>query len=508
VVNNASDSRLVESALKGSEELFDFKAESVFSLAKAFEQMKAKQYGALVLDLSGDWNADTLIKFRSIDGQIPVVVLNEVSDWKSGSKAVKNGADNWILKDELLKYNLPHTLGYIIEHKKRERDFRDSQRLLRIAVDSLKLNVAILDHNGTLIEVNSAWCEFARENDLVWEDYGLGRNYLDVCKSCLEDKYAKFAYDGIKELMDGSRDELYFEYPCHSPDQKRWFSMRASSFDFKDSRRIVIVHENITDRVLAEQNKSELLEQLKENDRELKDFSRIVSHDLKSPLRGIKMLAEWIEEDYSDKLDEDGRENLELLTERAGKMHRLIEEILDYSRIGRIREKNVSVDLNQVVDVAAKQIAPGDNVDIKIKNRLPVITAEQGRITQLFRNLLDNAVRYMDKDKGLVEIDCIKEGDFFRFSISDNGPGIEKKYFERIFQIFQSVIPSEDSERSGTGLTLAKKIVRVYGGKIWLESEPGKGTTFFFTLPVTRVLKEENKTESEDKQLSDIKVGN
>lgn len=508
VVDNVSDTRLLEDALGDGNKSAAFETESASLLDEACEKLEGKDYDALVLDLSGRWGMDSLLKLRQADGQIPLIVLADISEWESGNEAVRKGADDWVVKDELLKYNLPHILRYTVEHKKRERDFRDSQKLLRMAIDSLKLNIAILDENGTLIEVNKAWCEFARDNGLEWEDYGIGSNYLDVCKSDREDEYARSAYEGIKKLVEGKDDELYFEYPCHSPDEKRWFSMRASGFAFKDTRRIIVAHENITDRVFAEQEQSKLVEELEKSNKELKDFVNIISHDLKSPLRGIKMLSEWISEDYSDKLDEDGRENLDLLIERADKMHRQIEQILDYSRIGRIRERQVSVDLNELVGEVIQTISPPENIKIKIRNPLPVITCEQTRMNQLFRNLVDNAVKYMDKKEGVVEIDCVRDGDFYEFRISDNGPGIEEKNFDRIFQIFQSVIPCEDFERMGTGLTLAKKIVQVNGGEIWLESEPGEGTRFYFTLPVTGVRQEENEPISKKSKSENPKVIN
>jgi signal transduction histidine kinase len=111
------------------------------------------------------------------------------------------------------------------------------------------------------------------------------------------------------------------------------------------------------------------------------------------------------------------------------------------------------------------------------------VTCEYEHISQVFQSLLSNAVTFMNKPKGLIKVGCVEQGEFWRFYVSDNGPGIEQKYFERIFRIFQTLPRNDEPETAGIGLAVAKKIVELYGGKIWLESEVGKGTTFFFTFP-------------------------
>ncbi len=217
--------------------------------------------------------------------------------------------------------------------------------------------------------------------------------------------------------------------------------------------------------------------------RELKDFAYVVSHDLKAPLRGIKTLTEWITTDYTDKLDEQGKEQMNLLSSRVDRMHSLIDGILQYSRIGRVREEIVPVNLNKLVPEIIDTLAPPENIAITIENDLPAIKCERTRITQVFQNLISNAVKYMDKPQGQVKVGCVEEDSYWKFYVADNGPGIEEKYFEKIFQLFQTLSPRDEVESTGIGLTVAKKIVEMYGGRIWLQSTVGEGTTFFFTLP-------------------------
>jgi len=237
-------------------------------------------------------------------------------------------------------------------------------------------------------------------------------------------------------------------------------------------------------REKAEQRKDRLLKELEAVNRELKDFAYVASHDLKAPLRGISTLAEWISVDYADKLDEKGKKQMELLINRTERMHNLIEGILQYSKVGRLEEELVDVDLKKLVPEIIDMLGQLENVEIEIENELPTILSEQTRITQVFQNLLSNAVKYMDKPNGRVRIGCTRQDGFWRFSVSDNGPGIEKRNIERIFQIFQTLTPRDKYESTGIGLSVVKKIVEAYGGEIWVESEPGRGSTFFFTLPV------------------------
>jgi PAS domain S-box-containing protein len=239
----------------------------------------------------------------------------------------------------------------------------------------------------------------------------------------------------------------------------------------------------LAERKRAEQKQTQLVEQVKKTNDELNDFAYIVSHDLKAPLRGIRTLAEWIVTDYADKIDENGKEQMRLLTTRVDRMFNLIEGVLRYSRVGREKENVVEVNLNELVREVVDMVSPPENFEITVKNELPIIKCDKTRLSQVFQNLLSNAVKYMDKPKGLIQIGCIKEEQFWKFSVSDNGPGIDKKDFERIFKVFQTLAPHGTFESTGIGLTVVKKIVELYGGKIWLESKVGEGSTFFFTLP-------------------------
>lgn len=243
-----------------------------------------------------------------------------------------------------------------------------------------------------------------------------------------------------------------------------------------------LVHD-ITQRKAAEARQERLIRELEGANEELKNFAYVVSHDLKAPLRGIGSLADWLVADQAERMDDEGREYLRLITQRVRRLDGLIDGILQYSRVGRIRETLVAVDLNQLLREVIDLLAPPAHITITVADKLPTIWTEKTRIQQVFQNLLSNAVKYMDKPKGEIRVDCVPAGEEWEFSVSDNGPGIDVRHHKRIFQLFQTLAPRDKVESTGVGLALVKKIVELYGGKVWLESEAGVGSTFYFTLP-------------------------
>ncbi|MCU0918080.1 MAG: ATP-binding protein [Planctomycetes bacterium] len=216
---------------------------------------------------------------------------------------------------------------------------------------------------------------------------------------------------------------------------------------------------------------------------ELNAFAYVVSHDLKAPLRGIRTLADWIATDYADRLGPEGQEQCRLLQNRTGRMQDLIDGILQYARVGRVCEERVRVDLAALLPEIVDLLAPPSHIEIILPDALPVICLERTRVRQVFQNLLSNAIKYLDKPQGRITLSCRGDDAWWTFSVTDNGPGIDQKYHDRIFQLFQTLAPHEDSESTGIGLSLVKKIVETYGGRVWVESTLGEGSTFFFTLP-------------------------
>jgi signal transduction histidine kinase len=248
--------------------------------------------------------------------------------------------------------------------------------------------------------------------------------------------------------------------------------------------------ETIAERERAEKKLEELnshlesaVDDLERANKELQNFAHIAAHDLKTPLRAIGTLAAWLSTDYADKFDEQGKEQVALLVTKAKQMTALVDEVLRYSRLGRENSKAEQVDLNAVVSAVIKEVAPPENIEVSVEDGLPTLLCGRTHLVQIFQNLIGNAVKYMDKPKGWIRVGCTEQDGFWTFSVSDDGPGIERRYFEKIFQMFQTLGPRDGPESTGIGLAIVKKLVELNGGRVWVESQPGEGTTFFFILP-------------------------
>jgi signal transduction histidine kinase len=163
----------------------------------------------------------------------------------------------------------------------------------------------------------------------------------------------------------------------------------------------------------------------------------------------------------------------------------MIDGVLQYSRVGRKRDEKTNVDLNLVVADVIDAIAPPPGIEILMDSQLPSILVEKVRIQQVFQNLISNAVKYMGKLEGTIWIKHTAGNGFWEFSVADTGIGIEERHFEKVFQIFQTLAPRDQIESTGVGLAIVKKIVELYGGQLWVTSQIGQGSTFYFTLPNT-----------------------
>jgi light-regulated signal transduction histidine kinase (bacteriophytochrome) len=223
--------------------------------------------------------------------------------------------------------------------------------------------------------------------------------------------------------------------------------------------------------------------ELRRSNKELQDFAYVTAHDLKAPLRGIGTLADWIVSDYSDRIDYQGKQKLNMLKGRVSRMSSLIDGILHYSEIGRTAKGREHVDVNTLLPEIVTQLAPPEHIVVTFDKDLPTVVFERVRLLQIFQNLIGNAIKYMDKPQGHIHVGYSSEGRFWRFTVTDNGPGIDEKYFEKIFKMFQTLTRRDDLESTGIGLAVVKKIVELHGGTVAVKSKVGEGTTFAFTVP-------------------------
>jgi len=349
---------------------------------------------------------------------------------------------------------------------------------LQAVVDTAVDAIVVIDRRGIIERFNrAAERMFGYQADEV-----IGKNVSVLMPSPYQDEHDAYMERyhrtgerriiGIGREMHGLRKDGS-QFPI---------DLAVAEFGEGEERRYSGIIRDISERKQAEERQAQLLREVEAANEELKNFAYIASHDLKAPLRAIASLADWISADYADKFDDDGKEQMRLLIGRVRRMDQLIDGILQYSRVGRIKEERVAVPLNPMLTEVIDLLAPPPHIQITV-SALPTVVAERTRIQQLFQNLISNAIRYNDKPQGRIEVGAEAVDGMLHFHVRDNGPGIDPRHWERIFQLFQTLQPRDRSESTGIGLALVKKIVEMYGGRVWVESTLGEGSTFYFSLP-------------------------
>jgi light-regulated signal transduction histidine kinase (bacteriophytochrome) len=307
----------------------------------------------------------------------------------------------------------------------------------------------------------------------------------------------------IKNLQDASHEGMELKIVSKSG-QIRWLAHICSPLYMQHKflgRRIS--NRDITDRKNAEEelrkyreHLEELVEQrtaelkkmadeLTRSNKDLKEFAYVVSHDLKEPLQVIKGFLMLFEKRYKDKLDEKANEIIRFTVDGAKRMQELIKDLLEYSQVGTKGKEFKPADCSLILNKAISnlKVSIEESGAVVTHDTLPTVTADAIQLSRLFQNLIGNAIKFHGSEAPMVHISTERKGDEWLFSVRDNGIGIDPKFADRIFAVFQRLHSSDEYPGTGIGLAICKKIVEHHGGRIWVESEPGKGATFYFIIP-------------------------
>lgn len=245
-----------------------------------------------------------------------------------------------------------------------------------------------------------------------------------------------------------------------------------------------LLYEDVTERRQMERQIVLQMEELARSNRELDSFAYIASHDLKAPLRDIDNLALWAEEDAPGGLPPESTHHMQRLRDRVGRMERLLDDLLAYSRAGRGSYRSESLRVGDVVDEVLALVAPPPGIEIElVRGGEVALESPRSQLALVLRNLVTNAVKHHDRDVGRVEIAAEEDGDWIRFSISDDGPGIPPRFHERAFRMFQTLRPRDVVEGSGVGLAIVKKVIEGQGGVVTIDGDEGRGATLRFSWP-------------------------
>lgn len=382
-------------------------------------------------------------------------------------------------------------LGYIgssidvTERRRATRARAESEARLRAILENTHSVVHAKDLDGRYILVNSKATEiFDRaENEI------LGKTDKDLFPAAdaeiftANDKMvlARNAPITVEEssVRDGERRfYIAVKFPLRDADGVTYgVGCMATDFSEQFHARAAIEEKN---KMLAE-----YAEELKRSNADLEQFAYVASHDLQEPLRMVASYCQLLQKRYGERLDSDAREFIAFAVDGATRMQRLINDLLAYSRVGRKDTKFVPVNCEEVLDSVRKSLQgaireSGAQIEA---STLPTIMADPTQIWQLFHNLIGNALKFRGEQPPCIRVDVRRENAMWAFSVSDNGIGIDPRYKEKIFAIFSRLHGPTEFSGTGIGLAIAKKVIDRLGGKIWVESAPGQGSTFHFSLP-------------------------
>ncbi|MEL0650178.1 PAS domain S-box protein [Algibacter sp. TI.3.09] len=359
-----------------------------------------------------------------------------------------------------------------------KRTYRDSleaqkQKYYNI-IANMNLGLVEVNNNDEILMINQSFTDMSgyTEEEVKGENAGVF-----------------FAAEDVRQIIEaenekrkkGQSSSYELKAKNKAGDIRYWLISGAPNYDIEGKVIGSIgIHLDITEIKNLELQKEKLLEKLEKSNDELQEYAHIVSHDLKSPLRSIDALVSWLKEDNKDKLDDMSMQNFALIETTLEKMEQLITDVLNYSSVGSDIAEKIEVDLDDMLNGLVTILYVPEHIKIKIQKPLPKIQGDRTKLQQLFQNLISNSVKFIDKEEGSIIVDFDDLKSHYKFSIKDNGIGIDKKYHDKIFKIFHSLKKSKDS--SGIGLSIVKKIVDLHEGEIWLDSEPNIGTTFYFTL--------------------------
>ena len=403
------------------------------------------------------------------------IVLNEILELKDGRILSRNftplfidgkkTAQIWNYRDITLKIN--YDKGLEFQSKK-----------YKSIIQNMNLGLMEVDNNDIILNINNAFVQMSGFSSKEL----LGSVAIDTL---LGGSKKNMMRDKIQLRKEGAKDLYEIEMINKSGEIRYWLISGAPNTNINgEIKGSIGIHLDITDYKLLNIKADQLINDLTIRNEELSHYAHVVSHDLKSPLRTVSTCINWILEDNKDKLDVESLSYIKSIEEAIKNMDKLITSTLQYSEIRtsiKIADKPIELEpiLESILNFLIKN--KKDDFNFNILKPLPSINLNEVKARQLFQNLIENAYKYRDKNKkSFINIDWEENDDYYQFMIQDNGIGIEKQYHEIIFEAFKKINNRIDS--SGIGLFIIKKIITSYGGKIWIESEIGMGTTFYFTI--------------------------
>lgn len=502
VEDNPGDADLIREMLPTAGET-GFAIHCVPCLSEAVSFLGNQKADLTLLDLGlPDSNGiDTIRIVRKAAPNMPIVVMTGNEDEQIGIKAVKDGAQDYLLKGKTPPYHLSRVLRYAVERQNAEEKVRESERIMRSTLDALSAHIAIIDSNGRIVAVNKAWREFVVTNDAGAIDFLRNTENLSIKLMQPGDKSVEAAFtDGIRSVLNNTKDIFEMEYSCKCPTGQRWFHGRVTPFPGDGPRWVVVAHEDITQRKETEQERVRLAEQLRHTKKmeAIGTLAGGIAHDFNNILSAVLGFTELCLTDVKKgtRLEKNMRE-VYIAGNRAKE---LIKQMLTFA--GKDEEKVKPTQVSSIAMEVLKFIRPVVPASIEIQHQIQsdaYVMANPIQLHQVFMNLCTNAVQAIEMERGAISIkiteahikkNCdgadseLQPGKYIIIEVSDTGVGIPSNNIDRIFEPYFTT--KENGEGSGLGLAMVHSIVKRCRGEVYVKSDIGKGTIFTIYLPISK----------------------
>lgn len=363
-----------------------------------------------------------------------------------------------------------------------DQALRESRQMLQLVLDNIPQRVFWKDEDGVYFGCNM---NFARDAGAKRPTEIVGKTDWELASR----EEAEFWRECDRRVVEGGSPEYHILERRRRADGK-WVWRDTNKIPLQDAEGNVVgilgTYEDVTDRKKAQEDLEQAMSELKRSNAELEQFAYVASHDLQEPLRMVASYVELLERRYRGKLDPDADDFIAYAVDGAKRMQRLINDLLAYSRVGTRAKDFEPTDSEAVLGQVLTNLSrTTEESGAVVKSaQLPTVVSDDVQLGQLFQNLIVNAIKFRGDKPPRVQISAERKGEEWVFSVRDNGIGIDPKYANRIFMIFQRLHSRGEYPGTGIGLAICKKIAERHGGRIWVESEFGKGATFYFTIPV------------------------